>query len=76
MVTLQLRVHRSNAERTKSFVASIETEKPSESRPWREVFAEFRADDGIPAASPSFTHKGGTYPGTIFHHDGAFPGAI
>jgi DNA-binding XRE family transcriptional regulator len=50
MVTLRLRVHRSNAERIKRFVTSIEAEKPSESRLWREVFGELRQEDTIPAA--------------------------
>lgn len=50
MVTLRLRVHRSNAERIKHFVTSIEAEKPCESRPWREVFSELRPDDKMPAA--------------------------
>jgi len=50
MVTLRLRVHRSNAERVKRFVASVETEKQGEARPWREVLNELRPDDAIPAA--------------------------
>ena len=50
MVTLHLRVHRANAERIKRFITSIEAEEQSESRPWREVFAELRPDDAIPSA--------------------------
>jgi ribosome-binding protein aMBF1 (putative translation factor) len=50
MVTIRLRVHRSNAERIKHFITSIEAEKQSESRPWREVFNELRPDDTIPSA--------------------------
>jgi DNA-binding XRE family transcriptional regulator len=50
MVTIRLRVHRSNAERIKRFITSIEAEKQSESRPWREVFNELRPDDNIPSA--------------------------
>ncbi len=50
MVTLSLRVHRSNAERIKRFITSIEAEKQGESRPWREVIAELRPDDAIPSA--------------------------
>jgi ribosome-binding protein aMBF1 (putative translation factor) len=50
MITLRLRVHRSNAERIKRFIASIEAEKESESRPWREVINELRPDDSIPSA--------------------------
>ena len=50
MVTLNLRVHRSNAERIKRFITSIEAEKQGESRPWREVIAELRPDDAIPSA--------------------------
>ncbi|MBF0549870.1 MAG: helix-turn-helix transcriptional regulator [Deltaproteobacteria bacterium] len=50
MVTLRLRVHRSNAERIKSLVTSIEAEEQIEARPWREVFHEVRPDEAIPAA--------------------------
>jgi hypothetical protein len=50
MITLRLRVHRSNAERIKRFITSIEAEKDSVSRPWREVFNELRPDDSIPSA--------------------------
>lgn len=50
MVTIRLRVHRSNAERIKRFVTCIEAEEQSESRPWREVFDELRLDDSIPSA--------------------------
>src|SRR5690242_7981150 len=50
MVTLHLRVHRSDAERIKRFVASIEAEKENGSSPWREVFNELRPNDGIPSA--------------------------
>jgi hypothetical protein len=47
MVTLRLRVRRSNAERIKRYIASIENEEQSESRPWREVFSEMRPDDAF-----------------------------
>jgi len=50
MVTLNLRVHRSNAERIKRIIARIEAEQQGGSRPWREVFTELRPDDAIPAA--------------------------
>lgn len=50
MVTLRLRVHRSDADRIKRFVASIEAEKQSESRPWREVIKELRPEESIPSA--------------------------
>jgi hypothetical protein len=50
MITLRLRVHRSNAERIKRFITSIEAENGSESRPWREVLNELRPDDSIPSA--------------------------
>jgi len=50
MVTLRLRVHRSDAERIKRYITSIEAEKESESRPWREVISELRPDDSIPSA--------------------------
>lgn len=50
MVTLRLRVRRSDAERIKRYVTSIEAEKEGGSRPWREVFSELRPDDSIPSA--------------------------
>lgn len=50
MVTIRLRVHRSNADRVKRFAESIEADKPSEFRPWREVLSELRPDDAFPAA--------------------------
>ena len=50
IITLRLRVHRSNAERIKRFITSIEAEKESELRPWREVINELRPDDSIPSA--------------------------
>ena len=50
MVTLCLRVHRSNEERIKRFITSIEAERTSESSPWREVLTELRPDDSIPSA--------------------------
>jgi DNA-binding XRE family transcriptional regulator len=50
MVTLSLRIHRSNAERIKRLVTSIEAEGISDSRHWREVIAELRPDDSLPAA--------------------------
>ena len=50
MITLRLRVRRSNAERIKRYITSIENEEQSESRPWREVFSEMRPDDAIPSA--------------------------
>lgn len=50
MVTLRLRVHRSNAERIKRFITSIEAGEQSESRPWREVFTEMRPEDTVPSA--------------------------
>jgi hypothetical protein len=50
MVTIHLRVHRSNADRIKRFAESIDADKPSESRPWREVLSELRPDDTFPAA--------------------------
>ena len=50
MVTLRLRVHRSNAERVKRFITSIEAEVQGEPRPWREVIAELRPADSIPSA--------------------------
>lgn len=50
MVTLHLRVHRSNAERIKRFIVSIESEKQGESVPWRDVINELRPADTIPSA--------------------------
>ena len=50
MITLLLRVHRSDAERIKGFVTSIEAEKVSEPRPWREVINELRPDDRFQSA--------------------------
>ncbi len=50
MVTIRLRVRRSNAERIKRFAESIEADNLSESRPWREVLSELRPDDSFPAA--------------------------
>lgn len=50
MVTLRLRVHRSNAERVRRFITSIEAEAPGDARPWRDVFNELRPDDAIPSA--------------------------
>ena len=50
MVTLRLRVHRSNTERIKRFITSIEAETKGEPRPWREVLNELRPDDTVPSA--------------------------
>ncbi len=50
IVTLRLRVHRSNAERVRSFAATLEQGKIEKSRPWREVLAELRPGDQIPSA--------------------------
>jgi len=50
MVTLRLRVHRSNEERVKQFIASVEAELQDESLPWREVIDRLRPDDNIPSA--------------------------
>ena len=50
MVTLRLRVHRSNAERVRRFITTIEAEAPDEARPWRDVFNALRPDDAIPSA--------------------------
>jgi hypothetical protein len=50
MVTIRLRVHRSNAERIKSFIATLENKEKGAARPWRDVFAELRPDDAIPSA--------------------------
>ena len=50
MVTIRLRVHRSNAERIKRFITTLENEKVGEARPWREIFAELRPDDAIDSA--------------------------
>jgi hypothetical protein len=50
MVTIQLRVRRSNAERVKRFARSIEDENQDISGPWREVFTGLRLDDETPAA--------------------------
>lgn len=50
MVTLRLRVHRSNADRIRLMVSSLEAESAGESRPWRDVIAELRPEDSIPSA--------------------------
>jgi hypothetical protein len=50
IVTLRLRVHRSNADRVKRYVAALEQEKEGTPRPWRKVLTELRPDDQIPSA--------------------------
>ena len=50
LVTLRLRVHPANVERIRRFATSIEAEMEGEARPWREVLAELRPDDTVPAA--------------------------
>jgi DNA-binding XRE family transcriptional regulator len=50
MVTLRLRVRRSDAERIKRFITSIEAEQAGGALPWREVLNELRPDDSIPSA--------------------------
>jgi ribosome-binding protein aMBF1 (putative translation factor) len=50
MVTLQLRVHRSVAEKLKRLLSDMEAETEAEALPWRDVLAELRPDDNIPSA--------------------------
>lgn len=50
LVTLRFRVHRTNVDRVKSYVQSIEGEQAPESSPWRESFKRHFPADSIPAA--------------------------
>ncbi len=50
LVTLSFRVHRTNAERVKRYVQSIEGEGLEASIPWRESFMHHFPTDSIPAA--------------------------
>ena len=50
LVTLSFQVHRSNAERIKEFVSSLEAGNNLAARPWREVIKELRPADDIPSA--------------------------
>jgi hypothetical protein len=50
LVTISFQVHRSNAERIKEYVSSLEGGSDREARPWREVIKELRPADDIPSA--------------------------